>query len=340
MDLEVAPPAAHAFAAVPRWELYRLLSDPVRVRLLALVSLEELAVGELAELLSEGAPKVSRHGAALRDAGVVSARRNGTSVLLRLDRAAARDAVVEDAIRAGLALIEAEGTRARVDEVIRARDAKSREYFARAGQRREPRTAVAEHPSYLRGLSPLLPRRSLAVDAGTGDGALLEVLCPLFEQVIAVDRSALQLKQAEVRGQSRGFDNVRFLQAELDDAALERAVRGASSTGADLVFCSRVLHHAPQPERAVARLASLLAPPAGGPGGALVILDYAAHDDLEMREAHADLWLGFELSELERFALAAGLSPPELVRLPRSFRGDGPDAHLAWVALFARRTSP
>ena len=63
-----------SFGDVPRWELYRLLSDPVRVRLLALVSLEELAVGELAELLNEGQPKVSRHGAALRDAGLVLAR--------------------------------------------------------------------------------------------------------------------------------------------------------------------------------------------------------------------------------------------------------------------------
>ena len=36
-----------------RWQLYRLLSDPVRLRLLALAAEEELSVGELAELLGE-----------------------------------------------------------------------------------------------------------------------------------------------------------------------------------------------------------------------------------------------------------------------------------------------
>ncbi|HLM72241.1 MAG TPA: hypothetical protein VK459_06110, partial [Polyangiaceae bacterium] len=48
-------------AAAERWELYRLLADPVRPRLLALAAAEELAVGELAELLGEGQPKISRH---------------------------------------------------------------------------------------------------------------------------------------------------------------------------------------------------------------------------------------------------------------------------------------
>ena len=48
MSLDVAARPAEAIA---RCELYRLLADPVRVRLLGLTAAEELAVGELAELL-------------------------------------------------------------------------------------------------------------------------------------------------------------------------------------------------------------------------------------------------------------------------------------------------
>ena len=62
----VAETPAQPEEAVARCELYRLLSDPVRVRLLGLAAAEELAVGELAELLREGQPKISRHAAALR----------------------------------------------------------------------------------------------------------------------------------------------------------------------------------------------------------------------------------------------------------------------------------
>src|SRR5262245_36677958 len=97
-----------------RWELYRLLADPVRPRLLALTSVEELGVGELAELLREGQPKISRHASALRDAGLVAARRQGTWTLLRLAAGAADDAVVADAVGAGLASCRADGTLARV----------------------------------------------------------------------------------------------------------------------------------------------------------------------------------------------------------------------------------
>src|SRR5579871_5746020 len=116
-----------------RWELYRLLADPVRPRLLALTSAEELGVGELAELLREGQPKISRHAAALRDAGLLSARRQGTWTLLRLAAGASEDAVVADAVAAGLASCRADGTLARVEEVVRARDEATREFFARAG---------------------------------------------------------------------------------------------------------------------------------------------------------------------------------------------------------------
>ena len=135
-----------------------------------------------------------------------------------------------------------------------------------------------------------LPQRALALDAGTGDGSLLEVLAPVYERVVAIDRSDAQLAHARERAAARGFANVTFVQGELDGRELMQAVRAGAkhAAGADAVFASRVLHHAPQPERVVAQLASLCAP-----GGALVVLDYASHDDESMR-AQADTWLGFE----------------------------------------------
>src|SRR5262245_24954043 len=162
-----------------RWELYRLLADPVRPRLLALAATEELAVGELADLLREGQPKISRHAAALRDAGLLSARRQGTWTLLRLAPGALEDAVVADAVAAGTATCRADGTLLRVDEVLRAREDQTREFFARGG--RPARTGPpAELSAYLAALAPLIPHRRLALDAGTDDGPLLEVLAPVF----------------------------------------------------------------------------------------------------------------------------------------------------------------
>ena len=349
-----------------RWELYRVLAEPMRLRLLALASEEELGIGELAELLGENQSNVSRHAAALRQAGVLRDRKEGTRTLVSVSAHVAADPVVADALTSGRALCEAEGSLARIAQVVRAREAASHEFFARpakngsTGGSRE--SAPSEASAYWVALGQLLPRRALALDAGTGDGRLLEVLSPVFDRVVGVDRAAAQLARARDRIAARGLTNVTLVQGELDSPELRKALereasepfdgrhgrdgreghdgREASpgardgrdaSPGADVVFASRVLHHAPQPARVTAQLASLCAP-----GGSLVVVDYERHDDESMRE-QADAWLGFDAATLRRFARSAGLEDVRVTKIAASFCGDGADAHLPWQVLVARR---
>jgi DNA-binding transcriptional ArsR family regulator len=58
-------------------KLFLALADKTRLRLLALMADGEVAVGFLAERLGESQPKVSRHLAYLRGAGIVYTRRDG-----------------------------------------------------------------------------------------------------------------------------------------------------------------------------------------------------------------------------------------------------------------------
>lgn len=307
-----------------RWELYRLLGDPIRLRLLALASEEELAVGELADLLAESQPNVSRHLAPLRQAGLLAERKQGTRVLVRLAEGSERDPVVADALGAGRTLCREDGSLRRVSEVVRARDAAARAYFAK-----QPKEEIADVPaelsSYLAAFAPLLPERALAVDAGTGDGSLLDVIAPVFERVVAFDREPAQLRRCAARLEQHRHTNVELVHGDVDSDAVKRAVAGK----ADVVFAARFLHHAPKPAEAIAALASL-----ARPGGALLIIDYAHHDDESMRE-QADLWLGFDERELERFAKAAHLVDVQVRALPRPL-SKTPDAHLPWQVLVAR----
>src|SRR5512143_2333518 len=103
-----------AALADARWQLYRILADPVRLRLLALTAETELSVGELAELLHQTQPNVSRHAGPLRQAGLVADRRDGTRTLLRLTEGARDDAVVLDALAEGHRLCEKDGSLGRV----------------------------------------------------------------------------------------------------------------------------------------------------------------------------------------------------------------------------------
>ncbi|MDP9037498.1 MAG: metalloregulator ArsR/SmtB family transcription factor [Myxococcota bacterium] len=321
----------------PRWELYRVLSEPARLRLLALAADEELSIGELAELMGENQPNVSRHAAALRQAGLLADRREGTRTLVRIASEAGIDPVVLDALASGRELCERDGSLLRVPEIVRLREAAAHEFFARP-TRTKPDALPAELGAYLAALAPLLPRRALALDAGTGDGRLLEVLAPVYERVLAVDRSGEQLARARERVSARGFANVTLFQGPLDGTELRSALGfsagGAEAgAGADIVFASRILHHSPQPAKAVAQLASLCAP-----GGSLVVLDYASHNDEAMRD-QADVWLGFGAAELRRFARGAGLEDARLIKIPPTLCGDGADKHLPWQAMIARSPS-
>jgi len=315
--------------ATNRWDLYRVLSEPVRLRLLALAAEEELAIGELAELLEESQPNVSRHAAPLRSAGLLAVRREGTRTLLKLGDGAANDAVIADALASGRALCEADGSLARIADVVRAREALGREFFAKGGARgaSAPSGFPSELGAYLSALAPLLPDRALAIDAGTGDGGLLEVLAPLYDKVVGIDRSEAQLARAKERIFARGFANVELVQGELDG----RDVRRAAGAGADAVFASRLLHHAPRPAVFMRQLADLVRP-----GGALVVIDYARHDDESMRD-QADVWLGFEPAELKKLARSAGLEDARVSPIPAPRVGAGPDKHIGWQLLVARK---
>ena len=312
-----------------RWELYRLLGEPSRLRLLALANEEELAIGELAELLGEAQPNVSRHVKPLRQAGLLNVRKQGTRVLVRTSEAVNRDPVVRDAVDAGRLLCTEDGSLTRVHELVRARDVEARAFFDQAADE-DVASWPAELPAYLALLAPFVARRALAIDLGTGEGRLLEVLAPVFDHVVAVDRSPAQLSRARRRLAERGYRNVELAECEFDDAALRKGVEARG--GADAVFLSRVLHHATSPARTVKGVARLLAP-----GGILVVLDYAAHDDEALREQQADVWLGFEADELVRFASEAGLSEARVLTVPAGRKGRGPDAHIDWQILVATK---
>jgi ArsR family transcriptional regulator len=316
-------------AAYTRWELYRLLSEPIRLRILGLASEEELAIGELSELLGESQPTVSKQLKPLRKAGLVTVRKEGTRVYARLAEGAEGDPVIADGVGAGRALCAEDGSLRRVGAIVGARDAEGRLFFE-ARPVEEPVLLPLELPAYLTALGGLLPRRRLAIDVGTGDGSLPEALAPAFERVHAIDRAGGQLERARIRLARRGYGHVTLEQADYTDPAFTERV--VAEGGADAVFAARVLHHAPQPARAVSALAALLAP-----GGALVILDYLAHHDEALRKQQADLWLGFDPDTLRRATTRAGLEAFEARVVPAVRCGAGPDGHLDWLAFIAHR---
>jgi SAM-dependent methyltransferase len=292
-----------------RADLFRLLGDEDRLRLLALCSEEELTVGELAQLLGESQPQVTKKSQPLREVGLLSTRRDGTRTLLKVD--ADPDPVIDAAIAEGRTLCTRDGSLAKIARVVSQREELSRRLFESPND--EPSPAPSADASLLAWtplLAPLLPGRTLAIDIGTGDGALLPLLSPLYERVIAVDRSPARLARCGARIAEWGLPNVRLHEGSIEDASLAEAAghRG----GADLVVMARMLVHASRPQDAIASATRLLRA-----GGHLAIVDYFPHDDESLRE-QGHVWLGFEPAKLRTWLEAAKLAPIALTPFPNS----------------------
>lgn len=325
-----------------RADLFRLLGDESRLRLLALCAEEELTVGELATLLDESQPQITKKSQPLREAGLLATRRDGTRTLLRAPPA--DDAVVDAALTEGRALCTRDGSLSRVAAIVAQREDASRHYFdARAAADGEPVPAPGnELLGWLPVLAPLLPGRALAVDVGTGDGTMLPLLSALYDRVIAVDRSAASLARCAARIAAWGLPNVRLREGAVDDASLAQDVAqrapvslGPSRSspdgreGADLVLVARMLRHAARPQEVISAAARLLRP-----GGHLALVDHVPHDDESQRELGA-VWLGFEPTKLRAWLDAAHLDVVALAPLPGAARpalqlavGKKPTRHL------------
>ncbi|HEX4404096.1 MAG TPA: methyltransferase [Polyangia bacterium] len=304
-----------------RADLFRLLGDEDRLRLLALCAAEELTVGELATLMRESQPQVTRKSQPLREAGLLAARKDGTRTLLRAEPEIESDPVVRAALEAGRALCDKDGSLADVPALVAQREETSRRLFAHAEAGGvpviQPSEGGAQLLPLLPMLAPLLPGRALAVDVGAGEGALLPLLSPLYDRVVAVDRSPARLARCAERVSALGLPNVRLREGAVEDAGIFEEI--ARAGGADLVVVSRVLHHVARPQEVLAAAARL-----ARPGGHLLVVDHVPHDDERLRE-RGHVWLGFEPAKVRAWLEAAGL---EAVHTSALRSGEAPPLQL------------
>jgi SAM-dependent methyltransferase len=221
----------------------------------------------------------------------------------------ARDPVLDAAIAEGRTLCSKDGSLARVPRIVAQREELSRRLFETPATETTPAPAAdAELLAWAPLLAPLLPGRALAVDVGTGEGALLPLLSPIYDRVIAVDRSPARLARCSARIASWGLPNVRLREGSVDDPALAEEV--GQRGGADLVVMARTLVHASRPQDVVDAAARLLRV-----GGHLAVVDYLPHDDESLRE-QGHVWLGFEPAKLRVWLEVAKLSTITLVPFP------------------------
>jgi ArsR family transcriptional regulator len=290
---------------MPHADVFRALADPTRLRILALLRAMELSVGELAQVLGQSQPRVSRHVKILIDAGLAERRKEGSWVFLSLGD----DARLAPLFAMRDAWAERDGTdpwtladAARLAAVRADRAAAAERYFAaRARDWDEIRSLhIAEcevEAAIARALAAGDERRPVGrlVDVGTGTGRMLELFGGGAAHALGVDRSPEMLRLARVKLAQAGLSAAELRQGDMYALPL-------ASASADTIIIHQLLHYAQQPAAAVEEAARLLAP-----GGRLLIVDFAPHEREELRARDAHVRLGFADDVMLKYLEAAGL---------------------------------
>ena len=274
-----------------------LFAESARVRLLVALEAEELAVGELVRVMQLPQSTVSRHLKALRQAGWIRRRAEGTAGLFRASTASdggAKERIwsaVSDAHRTSNQFSE---DHARLAAVIAARRTDSRSFF---GQKHAEwdglRDRLYGRDLWLPTLLSLLPGDQVVADLGCGTGEALEMLSPVTSRVIGVDREPAMVAAAAVRCQ--GLHNVALRTGGLEDLPLQEAE-------VDLALAMLVLHHVPDLDAVFRELRRVIRP-----GARVVVLDMMAHDRADWAESMGHVHLGFSRDQLQQLAATAGL---------------------------------
>ncbi|QKR99985.1 metalloregulator ArsR/SmtB family transcription factor [Sphingomonas sp. CL5.1] len=282
-------------------EIFRALADSSRLRILRLLRTMELSVGELAQVLGQSQPRVSRHVKILCDAGLAERRKEGSWVFVALGpaEAVAPVAAALDGWEAAAPDRQAAADVARLAAVRADRAASAAAWFeANAGQWDAIRSLhVAEEQVEAAMLAALgdAPVGRL-IDIGTGTGRMIELFAPRADTALGIDRSSEMLRLARAKLGEQGLANVELRQADLYALPM-------GDGEADVAIIHHVLHFAQQPGAAIVEAARVLAP-----GGRLLIADFAPHDREELRAQDAHTRLGFSDAQIERWFAAAGLT--------------------------------
>jgi ubiquinone/menaquinone biosynthesis C-methylase UbiE len=273
----------------------RVLGDINRLRMLLLLSREELSVAELQEILGMGQSSISTHLAQLKHAGLAEDRRTGKNIWYR---SKADGEVLSGLLgmlqQAPEEIPEAAHDQAALDLVLRKRQDKTRAFFDdMAGRLGREYVPGRSWKSMAEALLLMLPPMVIA-DLGAGEGAFSLLLAQRAQQVIAVDNSDKMVELGTQLAQKQGVAALEYRKGDLEAVPI-------ADGAVDMALFSQSLHHALHPERAIAEAWRILKP-----GGRITILDLVQHRFTEAREMYADVWLGFSEVELESLLSKSG----------------------------------
>jgi ubiquinone/menaquinone biosynthesis C-methylase UbiE len=158
------------------------------------------------------------------------------------------------------------------------------------------------------------------LDLGTGTGRMLELFGPEIERGLGLDLSLDMLLLARDRLERAGLKNCSVRQGDIYDLPL-------ANDSFDVVILHQVLHFLDDGARAIHEAARVLRP-----GGRLLVIDFAPHEQEFLREQFAHRRLGFAPETVTQWITASGLDPVLHKSLTPEQGSEGKIAVSLWLA--------
>tara|TARA_R110002124_G_scaffold7241_2_gene42264 strand:+ start:2758 stop:3777 length:1020 start_codon:yes stop_codon:yes gene_type:complete len=286
--------------------IFRALADPTRLRIVLLLQKMELAVGELAQILDQSQPRISRHIRILDEAGLAERRKEGSWVFLKPGPASELEILGRIFRSDKIAKSEqAMQDQAQLSSVRKARAEMAERYFAAHAEEWDAiRSLHLPEAEVERAMIALMRDAQLGkmLDIGTGTGRMVELFGPAAQSIIALDKSPEMLRLARAKLlESEAGDGLKLVQkTDLKQGDFNQLP--VANCAVDSVILHQVLHYAQHPEAVLAEVSRVLKS-----NGIVLIADFAAHDREDLRTEHAHARLGFSDDSMKRWLTASKL---------------------------------
>lgn len=283
----------------------KALADETRLRLLGVLAVHELNVGEIVQVLDMGQSRISRHLKILMDAGLVACQRHGLWAFYSSSSANGSGTLLCAVLEGLKDLPEHRQDLERAAQVLNDRRLSTTRFFDSVASdwNRLSREMLGDFdlgPAIIKSLAA--SEKGTVVDLGCGPGLLLGHLAKAAGRVIGVDNSPRMLDAAGKLLPEGPEVSLRI--GDLEHLPLRDGE-------ADAAIMSLVLHHLPAPQQGVAEMGRVVRP-----GGRAVLAEFLLHDNEALRTRYGDRWLGFAPDDLHLWLERAGFHELSCERHP------------------------
>ena len=281
----------------------KAVGDELRANILRVLATDSFGVQELCSIFSSAQPALSHHLKILREVDLVSQRKEGTNVFYR--RSSYGPATLQSALFDAIDSHPPAPEHARqIDQLNQQRAQRSEAFFASNKDVLDQQDElICPTEVYLPCVMSSLPSQpkaqQRAMEVGPGSGALLLQLAERYDHVVGLDNSSTMLSTtAETIADQPTRTQIELVQQDFFTLA--------DSPRYNALVAAMVLHHMPSPEAFFEKASRLIAK-----HGHLVVAELCSHTQAWVTDSVGDLWLGFEPSMLEHWALQHGFQTTE-----------------------------